>query len=335
MRVAGGKIAATTSQANKESGLEKNPASVQYPEAGFFIFPLSLLSAGRQEGEGWDEGLIMKRKNWIPAFAGMTMELLGLLSSVFCPAFAKSADDRVQALEDKWAQHEATKVEQNARVAEAISQIDRMRSEIQGLQGTHEAQTMQMKQLQEGTERHYRDLEMRIGALDSQLKLFQDQLGRALATVSPKLAQEGKDFQRGLDLVQRAEYQQALEAFQQFLKQYPKSPQKDEAQFWIAECRYGTKDFTQAIKDYQKFVELYPKSVHAPQAVLKQGDGFLNLQMKNEATVFYKKLIQDYPRSHEATIAKGKLSALEQTGQAPTAPSPSPAKPEPKEPADF
>ncbi|MDZ4224843.1 MAG: tol-pal system protein YbgF, partial [bacterium] len=142
-------------------------------------------------------------------------------------------------------------------------------------------------------------------------------------------------FQRGLDYVQRAEYQQGITAFQQFLKLYPKSPQKDEAQFWIAECRYGTKDFTQAIKDYQKFVELYPKSSHAPQAVLKQGDSFLNLQMKDEAKVFYKKLAQDYPRSQEAAQARGKLAALENTGIAPTAPSPTPTTREPREPADF
>lgn len=256
-------------------------------------------------------------------------------SMVHSPAFAKGPDDRIQTLEDKWAQHEATKIEQNARVAEAIAQLDRMRSEIQTLQGNVETQNMQIRQHEENMGRHYRDMEMRLGSLESQLKLFQDQLNRALTTVSPKLAQEGKDFQKGLDHVQRAEYQPAIQAFQQFLKQYPKSPQRDEAQFWIAECRYGTKDFTQAIKDYQKFVEQFPKSSHAPQAVLKQGDGFLNLQMKDEAKVFYKKLVQDYPHSQEASMAKGKLSALEQTGIAPTAPSPSPAKPEPKETADF
>ncbi len=241
-------------------------------------------------------------------------------------SFAKGIDDRVQALEEKWAQHEATKVEQNARVAESIAQLDRMRAELQTLTGNVETQNFQMKQLTESNERHYRDMEMRLNAIESQIKLFQDQLNRALAAVSPKLLQETKDFQKGLDAVQRAEYQQAIQSFQQFLKQYPKSPQKGEAQFWIAECRYGTKDFTQAIKDYQKFVEQFPKSSHTPQAVLKQGDGFLTLQMKDEAKVFYKKVMQDFPHSQEAAMAKGKLEALEKTGAAPVA-SPQPALP--------
>ena len=259
---------------------------------------------------------------------GILLLVLGPLSMVHSPALAKDSDDRIKALEEKWSQYEASKIDQNSKLAEAISQIDKLKTDIQALGGGSEAQNVQMKQMQEGMERHYRDLEMRLNAVEGQLKLLQDQLNRAIASVAPKIAQEGKEFQKGLDLIQKGEYAQAIAAFQQFSKQYPKSPMRDDAVFWIAECRYSMKDYSQAIKDYQKFVEQFPKSVKAPSAVLKQGDSFVNLQMKEEAKVFYKKLIQDYSKSEEAAQAQGKLAALEKPGTSPLpTPVPTPAVP--------
>ena len=254
--------------------------------------------------------------------------ILFFLLLVAGPVFAADIDNRVRSLEDRWAQYDASKIEQNSRLAEAIAQIDRLKSEIQALGGGTETQSVQMKQLQDSLDRHYRDLEMRLNAVESQLKLFQDELNRAVAKVAPQVAEEGKQFQRGLTQVQNGDYTGAISSFQQFGKQYPKSPSRADALFWIAECRYSLRDYTQAIKDYQKFVEQFPKSPKSPQAVLKQGDAFLNLQMKEEAKVFWNKVAQDYPRSEEAGIAKAKLASLQKTETAPTT-QPTPVTPIP------
>ena len=215
---------------------------------------------------------------------------------------------------------QGTTTDQNAPIAEAFNKIDRIQAELQQFEGNVETQGMLAKQLEEKSDRNYRDLEMRLQALETKIKLFQDVLNKSLAKISPQLAGEYKKFEEGLNLVQTGQYTPALAAFQQFLKQYPKSSQKNEARFWIAECRYALKDYAQAIKDYQKFVEANPKSEKAPQALLRQGDGFLQLQMAQEAKAFFKKLIQDYPASDEATLAKGKLAALENAATAPAVP---------------
>lgn len=243
--------------------------------------------------------------------------LIAMMLLISASALAKGVEDRVKALEDRWAQYESVKIEQNAKLAESIAQMDKFRSDIQALGGGSETQNVQMKQLQDNVERHYRDLEMRIGALEEQLKLLREELSRAVTKISPQLAEETKNFQKGLTHIQNGEYAQAITAFQQFIKQYPKSPTRADAFFWIGECRYAMKDYTQAIKDYQKFVDQFPKSDKAPSVLLKQGDAFLNLQMKNEAKVFWKKLVQDFPKSDEAAQAKGKLEALDKPGTPP------------------
>lgn len=219
------------------------------------------------------------------------------------------------------------------------AQLDRIQTELQELRGAIEAQTVLFNQLEQKSDRNYRDLEMRLLTSEEKVKLFQEVLNQSLSKLSPAVAQQYQKFQAALDLVKTHEYAKALLAFQQLIQQYPKSPHKPEALFWIAECRYATGDYAQAIKDYQKFVQAYPKSEKAPQATLKQGDGFLRLNMPNEAKVFFKKVATDYPNSEQAAEAKGKLSTLDRKESegltpGPTAPTPLPPAPQPAAPTN-
>lgn len=222
-----------------------------------------------------------------------------------------------------------------SKLAEFGAQLERLEAALQSTQGTAETQSVQIKQLEEKSDRNYRDLEMRLKAVEGRVELFQDILNRAVANLAPKLADEGKKFQTALDLVQEAQYAKAIPAFQQFVQQYPKSPSAGEAQFWIAECRYALRDFSQAIKDYQKFVEKQPKSGKAPAAILKQGDAFLQLQMPEEAKVFYQKLVSQYGSSDEAAQARGKLTALQEKGDVITTLPPPPSEKTPPVPDEF
>lgn len=238
------------------------------------------------------------------------------------PALAERAEERVRQLEQKIQQMDANEIERNSKLAQALAALDRLQTQVQSLGGGSEAQTVQIQQFKEAMERMYRDLEMRLNALEGQLKLFQSELSRALMKVAPGLEKERAAFQKGLDFVQTAQYAQAVAAFQQFMKQNPKSPQTAEALFWIGECRYASRDFQQAIKDYQKLADQFPKAALTPTAVLKQGDSFLNLAMKEEAKIFWNKLIREYPSSTEAQQARNKLESLSKTGTAITLPAP-------------
>lgn len=202
--------------------------------------------------------------------------------------------------------------ESGAKLAEFGAQLERLEAAVQSVSGSAETLGVQIKQLEEKSDRNYRDMEMRLKAMEGRINLFQDILNRTVAAVNPKLAQEAKQFESALDLVRAAQYDRAIQAFQTFIQKYPKSPSAEEARFWIGGCRYSLRDFSQAIKDLQKFVEKNPKSDKTPTAILKQGDAFVQLQMPAEARVFYQKLVNQYPATDEAAQAKGKLAALEE-----------------------
>ncbi|MCK4728859.1 MAG: tol-pal system protein YbgF [Desulfobacterales bacterium] len=109
----------------------------------------------------------------------------------------------------------------------------------------------------------------------------------------------------------KGEYEAARELFQSFLKQYPKSKNADNAQFWIGEIYYREKWYEKAILEYQKVIETYPKGNKTHSALLKQGYAFLNLGDKDNARLILKELIRKYPDSNEAKIAKEKLKRFQ------------------------
>lgn len=102
----------------------------------------------------------------------------------------------------------------------------------------------------------------------------------------------------------------AREGFKNFLKQYPKSENADNAQFWIGETYYREKWYEKAILEYQKVIEAYPKGNKIEASLLKQGFAFFNLGDKANARLILSDLIKKYPKSNEANIAENKLKAM-------------------------
>lgn len=232
---------------------------------------------------------------------------------------AKSAEERLQDLETQVAQMQNSDVSRNAKVAQSLADLDQLKSELTTLNGNSEAQEHRLQEILDKSDRLYRDLEMRLAAFESQLKVTQVQITKALAEIAPKVAEEGKLYEQGLAQVQNTDTLKALATFEKYLKTYPKGTFAGDAQFWIAECRYSLTDYEQAIKDYQKVIDKDPKSAHAPAALLRQGIAFQKLNMGDAAKTFLNKLIKDFPNSPEAVEAQTKLTAPTSVAPAPPA----------------
>jgi len=117
-------------------------------------------------------------------------------------------------------------------------------------------------------------------------------------------------YGRAKQFFDKGEYEDARELFRAFLKQYPKSKNADNAQFWLGEIYYREKWYEKAILEYQKVIENYPKGNKTPSALLKQGLAFLNLDDIANARLIFKELIRKFPDSNEASVAKNKLKTL-------------------------
>jgi tol-pal system protein YbgF len=108
----------------------------------------------------------------------------------------------------------------------------------------------------------------------------------------------------------KLDFDTARERFQHFIKQYPRSRNADNAQFWIGEIYYREKWYEKAILEYQEVIEKYPKGNKVKDALLKQGYAFNNIGQKSNARIVLKELIKKYPDTNQAKIARKKLASI-------------------------
>ena len=102
----------------------------------------------------------------------------------------------------------------------------------------------------------------------------------------------------------------ARQIFNQLIKDYPKSKNADNAQFWIGESYYRDKWYEKAILEYQNVIEKFPHGNKVPAAMLKQGMALEQIGEKASARLILEELVKKYPKSSEAGIASQKLKSL-------------------------
>ena len=127
-------------------------------------------------------------------------------------------------------------------------------------------------------------------------------------------------YQEAFKLLKQSRYDQAIHAFQAFLSAYPDSDYADNAQYWLAEAYYVTRDFPSALREYQKLVKTYPNSQKFTHGMLKIAYTLQELGRTDEAKKQLQDLIKNYPSSTAARLAEERLQRINASAAAAPAP---------------
>jgi tol-pal system protein YbgF len=134
--------------------------------------------------------------------------------------------------------------------------------------------------------------------------------GGARASAAGKENTADALYTAGKQAFDNGQMETARRQFEQLLKNFPTSPNADNAQFWIGESYYQEKWYEKAILEYQTVIEKFPKGNKVAAAMLKQGMAFLQLGDKSNAGLVWKELERRFPESNEAKVAAAKLKEL-------------------------
>jgi tol-pal system protein YbgF len=137
------------------------------------------------------------------------------------------------------------------------------------------------------------------------------QASAAAAAEAPPADGEDKNYEQSLQAFKNGDYDGARKGFSDFLQHHPNSKLAGNAQYWLGECYYGTKDYGQAIEAFDRVHRSYPDSTKVPAALLKKGFAYVALNDRGRASSALKQVVEAYPRSPEATKAKEKLAQLQ------------------------
>ncbi len=214
--------------------------------------------------------------------------------------------------------------------------VQALQREVQSLRGEVELQGHTLSQIKQRQRELYLDIDRRLQQMEtgkagasapapsSAAPAMQPgvpaQPGTTTAAVSPgqvsttmppvDSAEEQRSYQAAFDLLKSGRYDQATQAFQDFLAKYPSGQYADNANYWLAEAYYVTRKFEPALKQFESLVADYPQSQKLTHALLKIGYIHDELGQREQAEQVLDDLIKRFPDSTAAGLARKRLQRI-------------------------
>ena len=228
-----------------------------------------------------------------------------------------------------------------------MEQVSALQREVQQLRGDIEVQTHSMESLQKRQRDLYLDIDRRLHRLEAGGVQGQADVpgaaavaparpGGAVRPAAPftppgsstvtattadsaasaalNPAEQRKDYDRALEQLKEGRYTEASSAFQAFLKKHPGSSYADNAQYWLGEVYYVTREFQSALSEFGKVVDSYPDSTKIADAKLKIG--YIQYELKDwtKARDMLTQVAQGYPGTTTARLAQERLDRMKREG---------------------
>jgi tol-pal system protein YbgF len=209
------------------------------------------------------------------------------------------------------------RVVENRSLAELVNQFEQLQRETQALRGELEILHFQAEQAQERQRQQYLDLDGRIEAVEQ--RAAQAPAGGAgAALVAGQLPlPDGNDrsnYQAAFELLQDGRYDESANAFREFLRRFPDSDMADNAQYWLAETAYVTRNFEDALEKFQRVISEYPTSRKIPDALLKIGYCNYELNRWPQARDALQQVAAEYGETTAARLASQRLDRMRNEG---------------------
>ena len=201
-------------------------------------------------------------------------------------------------------------------LTQQVSAVERRGDELQGrveeLEHSSETTGDRQRQL-------YADLDTRIQELESSIKANATVNVMDGGTLTPgqlpvPSGSDRDNYQAALELLKAERYQPAAMAFEQFLVAFPDSVRADNAQYWLAETHYVTKQYDTALREFQLVISKYSDSRKVPDALLKMGYCNYELKRWDDARGSLTRVQTEYPETTAARLAGQRLQRMEDEG---------------------
>jgi tol-pal system protein YbgF len=120
-------------------------------------------------------------------------------------------------------------------------------------------------------------------------------------------SEEQRVYGQSFDALKAGSYSIAITGFKDFLTSYPASPLAENAQYWLGESYYVTRDFDSASSAFKSVLSKWPDSRKAPDALLKLGYTQIAQNKMGEGRATLSQVVQKYPGTDAAKLAADRL----------------------------
>jgi len=117
-------------------------------------------------------------------------------------------------------------------------------------------------------------------------------------------------YANGLRDINGKHYDLATQEFQDYLKYYGDTDLASNAQFYLGEIAFMQNQFQDALDAYNKVIENYPKSFKTATSRMRKGFCLAELGQKAAAIRELRTVVRQYPGTDEAKRAAAKLKEM-------------------------
>lgn len=183
-----------------------------------------------------------------------------------------------------------------------FEQLQQYQSQLEQLTGRLEQLEHEVGRLREQQRVQYLDLDGRLNAAASQSAPAQ-----APAVEAPAAADGGEraQYDRALAAVREKRFEEAIKAFEQQLRDFPRGELAPQAMYWLGEMWLAAPapDAPKAGRYFHRVYNEYPKHARAPVALYKHGLIQCQTGEQTRGRVTLNRVIIQHPGSPEAKLA--------------------------------
>jgi tol-pal system protein YbgF len=250
-----------------------------------------------------------------------------------------AAQSQLKALSDEIERQ--GRMSDNGAMLEMIQQVDQISEDINLLRGQVEIQSHDLGEIKKRQRELYQDIDRRLRDLESrtvgqapapQISLPQvtppapsvaepaaggtqaPSPAPATASLSAPQEDERNAYQAAFDTLKEGRYKEAKVELRAFLDKYPNSSFSGNAQYWLGEANYVTRNFEQGIVEFETVLNSYPDSNKVPDSMLKLGYTFYELKQYPQAKAILQDLRDRFPDETAARLADKRLDRIRKEG---------------------
>jgi tol-pal system protein YbgF len=229
----------------------------------------------------------------------------------------------------------------NRAMLEMIQQVDQISEDINLLRGEIEVQGNDVVDIKKRQRELYQDIDRRLRDMESrtvgqapaaqvtvppasspavepagsaaQVPLLAA-AGSASAPVTATQAGEKEAYQAAFDTLKEGRYKEAKVELQAFLVKYPNGSFSGNAQYWLGEAHYVTRNFEQGIVEFEKVLNGFPGSNKVPDAMLKLGYTYYELKQFPQSKTVLQDLRTRFPDETASRLATKRLDRIRKEG---------------------
>jgi tol-pal system protein YbgF len=209
------------------------------------------------------------------------------------------------------------RVMQNQSLLEVSNQLEALRADVRGMHNDVDQLNNGMETLRRQQRDMYTDLDQRMKVLEARGGVgggapppAADPLSGGGSASSSNPPTDTSVYQTAFGLLKDSQYDRAIQAFQQFLINYPSSSLADNAQYWLGEAYYVNRSFPEAQSAFQRVVDKYPQSRKIPDALLKIGYCRYEMKLWEAAKAPLEQVVSQYPDEPAAKLARQRLDKM-------------------------